>query len=87
MGGGPNPILDGGGRSGGIVVLANNNEVMGLTIQNGEYGIYGKDITGTNIHHNVIQGNGLSIGDAGIFITNNFTGSYISGMKLGVPIL
>jgi hypothetical protein len=48
------PIID---TSGKIVTLANNNTVMGLQIQNGEYGIYGSNVTGANIKYNNILDN------------------------------
>ncbi|MDO8282394.1 MAG: hypothetical protein Q7U10_07200 [Thermodesulfovibrionia bacterium] len=77
LGGGVHPILD-GGDDGYIVTLADNNEVMGLTIQNGETGIYGDDIQNTNIHHNNILNNGGTT--SGIHIENNF--SVVSGSHL-----
>ncbi len=79
LGGGPRPILDGGG-TGTVVTLADNNEIMGFTIQNGEHGIYGEDIKGTYIHHNIIQNNG-GVG-SGIHIENSFLGADISGLNL-----
>lgn len=81
LGGGPNPILDGGGGEGGdVITLADYNEVMGLTIQNGDAGIYGNNIRGTNIHHNLIRNNGG--GGTGIHIENYFSAADISGMNL-----
>lgn len=74
LGGGPNPIFDGGGL-GDVITLGNNNEVMGLTLQNGGYGIYGNNISTANIHDNVISNNWLS----GIYIENYFWGVDISG--------
>ncbi|MBN2483922.1 MAG: inverse autotransporter beta domain-containing protein [Candidatus Omnitrophica bacterium] len=49
------PILTGTGVFSNILTLADNNEVMGLQIQNTgqERGIKGDDVTGFNIHHNI----------------------------------
>jgi hypothetical protein len=81
LGGGPNPILD-GAESGNVITLADYNEIMGLTIQNGEHGIYGKDIKGTYIHNNIIQDN-IFGESSGIYIVNSFTGDdVVSGMNL-----
>jgi len=83
-GDGPNPILDGGG-TGNVVTLAENNEIMGLTLQNGANGIYGSGISRTYIHHNLIRANpgfdsGMesfhaAIPASGIHIENTTTGS------------
>ncbi|MBI4826884.1 MAG: hypothetical protein HY807_10780 [Nitrospirae bacterium] len=78
IGGGVHPILDGIGSGGPVVTLADNNEVMGLTLQNGTKGILGYDIQNTNIHHNnIINNNG---DDSGIHIENEFND--VSGMHL-----
>lgn len=79
LGGGENPILDGGG-SGEVVTLADNNEIMGFTIQNGVTGIYGSNVLGTNIHDNMVRWNG---GEAsGIHIENNFTEGSFNNLEL-----
>lgn len=70
LGGGINPILDGMG-SGNVISLANRNEVMGFTIQNGETGIRGDNIQGANIHDNIIKLNTYYAG--GIYIYNAWT--------------
>ncbi|OQA41851.1 MAG: hypothetical protein BWY49_00199 [Candidatus Omnitrophica bacterium ADurb.Bin314] len=49
------PVVDGSGAD--VMTLANNNTVMGFTIQNGSRGIYGIDIQNTTIRHNTITGN------------------------------
>ena len=92
-GDGPRPILDGGygeptvvginadGYDGyGVVNLADNNEVMGFIIQNGEHGIYGYNIKGTYIHHNIIRWNGEF--DSGIHIENYFNPEEVNGRTL-----
>ncbi len=57
LGGGNHPEIDGGGV-GNVFTLGNDNTVMGLKIQNGDAGIYGKNITNTEIRNNVITNNG-----------------------------
>ena len=93
LGGGVMPILD-GGYSGGdfenyadesVIILADNNEVMGLTIQNGVEGIYGSIILGTNIHDNLIRWNPSPeqpVDASGIHISNLFAADDINGMTL-----
>jgi hypothetical protein len=97
LGGGPLPILD-GGYSGGevddyasesVIVLADNNEVMGLTVQNGVEGIYGSNIKSTHIHDNLIRWNPdpEQFADAsGIHISNLFTPSEVNGQTLNYVI-
>lgn len=77
LGGGKDaPILD--GADGAAVVLANNNEVMGLTITTGEYGIYGENIMGAKIHDNTISNNQSN----SIFITNSLAYGDMAGKSL-----
>lgn len=86
LGGGPNPLLDGGG-AGNVITLANGNEIMGLTIQNGEHGIYGQNILTTYIHDNIIRNNlGTEVPSGAIHIANNFTDAEISGSSLAYRI-
>jgi hypothetical protein len=77
MGVGPHPILDGNAGSNDCVVLGDNNEVMGLEIQNCNHGIYGQDITATNIHDNIIHDNQAA--NSGIHIENMFNYDSLSG--------
>lgn len=79
LGGGDNPVLDGGG-SGRVITLANNNEVMGFTVQNGETGIRGDDVMGTNIHDNIIRNHLYYAG--GIYIGNFWEPADIDGKSL-----
>jgi len=79
-----NPVVD-GNAAGDTVTLADRNEVMGLTIQNGgDDCIDGKNTAGTNIHHNTVTGGGQRdielIANGGgtisdIYIMNNTMGS------------
>lgn len=72
LGGGNSPVLDGGvGGSGSVVTLANNNEVMGFTIQKGDTGIRGDNILGANIHDNIIKLSAYYAG--GVYIYNAWT--------------
>ncbi|MFH1092706.1 MAG: inverse autotransporter beta domain-containing protein [Candidatus Omnitrophota bacterium] len=68
LGGGDYPKIDGGG-AGNVFTLGNDNTIMGLQIQNGDEGIYGKNITSTEIRNNVITNN---IGD-GIHLETDST--------------
>lgn len=79
LGGGTNPILDGNG-SGSVVTLGNNNEVMGLTVQNGARGIYGLNIENTTIHHNIVRDNHDA--SSGIHIENNWNFAGANGKTL-----
>ncbi len=90
LGGGPSPILDGVGND-YVIGLANNNEVMGLSILNSNHGIYyGPSITnygasytgikGTNIHDNIIQYTAAP--ESGIHIENVFSGADVAGIPL-----
>ena len=96
LGGGPMPILDGGYSErpvsaegvDPVIFLANNNEIMGLTIQHGLEGIYvdtyqtGRTSNSVNIHHNIIRDNfSLPIG-SGIHIQNIFDADDLSGATL-----
>ena len=96
-----NPILDGGanivvleafqkenGCSDSVVCLADNNEIMGLTIQNGNLsGIEGIDVKNTNIHDNIIRWNDINIlNDSGIHIANYFYANEVNGMALTYTI-
>lgn len=97
LGGGPMPILDGGylerpvsaGGADPVISLANNNEIMGLTIQHGLEGIYvdtyqtGRTSDSVNIHHNIIRDNFSVVGDgSGIHIQNIFDADDLSGATL-----
>jgi hypothetical protein len=96
LGGGPRPILDGGGYptaelaaqngyfADSVVTLADNNEVMGLQIQNGGHGIYGSNIHTTKIHDNSILSNGAF--GSGIHIENAFNGTDLTGLNLRYQI-
>jgi hypothetical protein len=94
LGGGPNPILDGGYgldqfepttmENTGVINLANNNEVMGFTVQNGLEGIFGYNIKGTYIHDNLVRWNGGI--RSGIHIDNNWSPAEISGQTLSFRI-
>jgi|GEM_PF-3367784 len=79
LGGGSNPILDGGGEF-TVITLANNNEVMGFTVQNGFEGIRGSNIKGTNIHDNIIRNN--SSPSSGIHIYNYWAPAEVDGQSL-----
>lgn len=57
LGGGDYPEIDGSG-AGNVFTLGNDNTIMGLQIQNGDKGIYGKNITSTEIKNNIISNNG-----------------------------
>ncbi|NTU43454.1 MAG: hypothetical protein HGA78_10500, partial [Nitrospirales bacterium] len=97
LGGGLNPILDGGAGEpvptamiaqngiSSVITLADNNEVMGLTIRNGNHGIYGKDISSTNIHDNTIRS--TTVENSGIHIENAFADTSISGKTLSYRIV
>ncbi|MBU1924533.1 MAG: inverse autotransporter beta domain-containing protein [Candidatus Omnitrophica bacterium] len=61
IGGEGYPVIDGGG-TGNVLTLANNNTIMGVQVQNGKTGIYGKNITGVEIKNNVISDNGVGFG-------------------------
>lgn len=78
-----NPILDGMG-SGNVITLADNNEIMGLTIQNGEHGIYsyGNAVRNTYIHHNRINNNWGYLPGSGIHMENYFTTAALSNQTL-----
>lgn len=96
LGGGPNPVLDGGeepdfGPAPAIFViddpiirLAENNTVMGLTLQNATHGIYGTDIKKTNIHNNTIRN--TSDIDSAIHIENYFDPTDFTGQTLSYTI-
>jgi len=58
LGGGANPVVT-ESTGGDIITLANNNEIMGFTMQNGgSYGIQATNAgNGTYIHHITIAGN------------------------------
>jgi len=83
LGGGTKPIIDGGTSD--IIILNGVNEVMGLQIQNGNYGLVNSpdggatlnNVTRASIHDNIIQGN---LRDA-IYIDNTgaaaFTGANV----------
>lgn len=77
LGGGNNPILEGNGGD-NILHLANNNEVMGFTIQNGWNGISGSQTRAANIHDNIIRSNGRS----GVTIYNSWSPADIDGKTL-----
>jgi hypothetical protein len=64
-GDGPMPILD--GDRGRVITLGENNEVMGLQIENGYYGIYADNVSTLNIHDNLIQYNRRH----GVYVTHN----------------
>ena len=86
MGGGPNPVLDGAG-TGSVVTLAQNNEIMGLAIQNGEHGIYGENILTTHIHDNTVRNHlGATDPSGAVHIVNNFTDAELSGSALNFRI-
>lgn len=81
LGGGNNPILDGGGNGVlPVITLANDNEIMGFTIQKGEEGIRGANIQNANIHDNIIRVNGGYA--SGIHIDNNWSADDVSGKTL-----
>lgn len=61
IGGEGYPVIDGGG-AGNVITLANNNTLMGLQVQNGKGGIYGKNIRGVEIKNNVVSDNGVGFG-------------------------
>ncbi len=100
LGGGPSPVLDGITGEimpeavskcprGTVVCLADNNEIMGLTIQNGFEGIYASNIGSTSIHHNIIRNNPDPgrFGDAsGIHIYNHGTPAEVSGLTFDFTI-
>ena len=81
LGGGNNPILDGMSTpEKSIINLADNNEIMGFTIQHGEAGIRGTNIRSTNIHDNIIRENGGY--NSGIHIENNFKDGDFNNLTL-----
>lgn len=100
LGGGPLPILDGGYSevpvgvdADPVIWLANNNEIMGLTIQRGLEGIYldsrleGKTTQSFNIHHNIIRDNLSPTADgSGIHIYNLFDADDLEGKTLSYVI-
>lgn len=69
-GDGPRPVLEGTGYwDEAVLTLGDNNEVMGLEIANGGYGIYGEDITTAYIHDNTLWGN-----RSGVYLINRGSG-------------
>ncbi|HUU51102.1 MAG TPA: inverse autotransporter beta domain-containing protein [Nitrospinota bacterium] len=79
-GGGGYPVLDGDNLAlPGLRVSADNVEIRGLKVQNsgfaGYAGIYGFDVSGGNIHHNILTNNadGLRVESAVSPVVNNWT--------------
>ncbi len=100
LGGNAYPVVDGGG-AGNVITCADNNTVMGITAQNANIGISCVDVSGCNIHHNVIMTQNLygiyfsaTAGNAASNLTasnNTSTGSgwweiFIDGSAAGVTI-
>ena len=73
LGGAGYPVIN-GGAAGNVFTLANDNTLMGMKIQNGNRGIYGKNITSTEIKHNIITSNGVGVGP-GIYLGTD--GTYV----------
>ena len=76
-GDGPRPVLDGRWFP-YVLKLGDNNEVMGLEITRGYYGIYGEDITRAQIHDNTIGHNSYGVeltsegsGSAAVYLKGN----------------
>ena len=71
------PVLD-GGNTGVVLTLANNNTIMGLDIQNGNYGVSltnnGSNIMTAEIRNNIFSQHNI----AGVYFRNNGSGG-ISG--------
>lgn len=80
LGGGENPVLDGGTSGAPVITLADNNEVMGFTVQKGGHGIYGWNILGTSIHDNFVRNN--TVINSGIHIENRWLPTDIDGKTL-----
>jgi len=57
-GGGGFPVID-GNNTGNVFTVSDNNTIMGLQIQNGDTGIYGENVEGIVIKHNVITGHNV----------------------------
>lgn len=91
LGGGGFPLIDGGG-AGDVVRAGTGVEITGLTIQNGNSGIFSSNESNVYVHHNTIISNTLSglrvISDdgltkSGFTITNNsFTSNTSEGLRL-----
>jgi len=73
------PVID--DLASNIIVLANNNTVMGLEITDGTNGIYGSNISGATITHNIITGNfgnGIYLENYGVNSGWNITANTIT---------
>lgn len=66
-----NPVISGGGD---VVTLGNHNTVMGLTLQDGNNGIYGANVSSNVIKHNTISNNTQN----GIYLNHSSSSSGIT---------